>query len=192
MLTAAHIHSLALAVITVAAPLAAGGLVAAHDPGLAAVVPAPAGPTAPAAAPVDPKGGLTPDPVYVVAGLRIWQSGQWRQLPAQLPTEVPAELAVEVRNTGTTGTAVLTAAAEVWPLDESPAVHVMSGAATVVLASGASHFLQIWPPWRPLSAGSYRIFGTAAEGGLQIGSFSETVQVVDGVADCPVPGVNLP
>ena len=189
MMTAAHIRSLALAVITVAAPLAAGGLVAAHDPGLANVVPAPAGPAARA---VDQNGGEMPGPVYVVAGLRIWQSGQWRQLPAQLPTEVPAELAVEVRNTGTTGTAVLTAAAEVWPLDESPAVHVMSGAATVVLASGATHFLQIWPPWRPLSGGSYRIFGTAAEGGLQIGSFSETVQVVDGVADCPVPGVNLP
>jgi hypothetical protein len=68
----------------------------------------------------------------------------------------------------------------------------MSGAATVVLASGATYFLRIWPPWRPLSEGSHRIFGTAAEGGLRIGSFSETVQVVDGVADCPVPGVNLP
>jgi hypothetical protein len=194
MLTAAHIHSLALAlaVITVAALLAAGGLVAAHDPGLAAVVPAPAGPTAPAAAPVDPKVGMTPDPVYVVAGLRILQSGLWRPVPVQLPTEVPAEFAVEVRNAGTTGTAVLTAAAEVWPLDESRAAHVMSGAATVVLAPGAAHFLQLWPPWRPLSEGSYRVFGAAAEGGLQIGSFSETVQVIDGVADCPVPGVNLP
>jgi hypothetical protein len=189
MLAAAHIHSLALAVITVAAPLAAGGLVAAHDPGLAAVVPAPAGPTAPS---VDQKGGEMPGPVYVVAGLRIWQAGQWRQVPVQLPTEVPVELAVEVRNAGTTGTAVLTAAAEVWPLDKSPAVHVMSGAATVVLAPGAAFFLQLWPPWRPLSEGSYRIFGTAAEGGVHFGSFSESVQVLDDVESCPVPGVNLP
>jgi hypothetical protein len=176
-------------VIAVFPVAAADGPVATDEPWPARSGPPLAGLAAP---PVDVKGGLTPDPVYVVAGLRIWQSGQWRQLPAQLPTEVPAELAVEVRNTGTTGTAMLTAAAEVWPLDESPAVHIMSGAATVVLASGAAHFLQIWPPWRPLSEGSYRILGTAAEGGLQIGSFSETVQVVDGVAYCPVPGVNLP
>jgi hypothetical protein len=175
--------------VAVAASAAAGGLVAAEDRGLARTVPPAAGPAAPA---VDRKGGEMPGPVYVVAGLRIWQAGQWRQVPVQLPTEVPVELAVEVRNTGTTGTAVLTAAAEVWPLDESPAVHIMSGAATVVLAPGAAHFLQIWPPWRPLSEGSYRILGTAAEGGLQIGNFSETVQVVDGVADCPVPGVSLP
>jgi hypothetical protein len=192
MLAAAHIHSLALAVITVAAPMAAGGLVAAHGPGLGVVVPAPAGPTAPAAATVDPKVGMTPDPVYVVAGLRILQSAQWRPVPVQLPTEVPAELAVEVRNLGTTGTAVLTAAAEVRPLSESPAVHVMSGAATVVLAPGASHFLELEPPWRPLSEGFYRVFGAAAEGGLAIGSFSVTVQVIDGVTGCPVPGVNLP
>jgi hypothetical protein len=189
MLKAVCIHSLALMVIAVAVPAAADGFVAADDPGPARSRPPLAGPAAP---PVDRKGGLTPDPAYVVAGLRIWQSGQWRLVPAQLPAAVPAELAVEVRNTGTTGTAVLTAAAEVWPLNESPAVHVMSGAVTVVLAPGAAHFLQLWPPWRPLSEGPYRIFGTAFEGGLQIGSFSETVQVVGGVANCPVPGVNLP
>ena len=192
MLSAVRIHSLARMVIAVAASTAAAGLVAAHEPGLAAVVPLSAGPTVPAEAPADRKLGMTPDPVYVVAGLRILQSGQWRPVPDELPREVPVELAVELRNVGTTGTAVLTAAAEVWPLDESPAVHVMSGAATVVLTPGAAHFLQLWPPWRPLSEGSFRIFGTAAEGGLAIGSFSETVQVLGGTAACPVPGVNLP
>jgi hypothetical protein len=192
MLCAVRIHSLVRMVIAVAASAAAGGLVAAHEPGLAAVVSLSAGPTVPADAPADRKVGMTPDPVYVVTGLRILQSGQWRPVPDQLPREVPEELAVEVRNLGTAGTAVLTAAAEVWPLDESSAVHVMSGAATVVLTPGAGHFLQLWPPWRPLSEGSYRIFGTAAEGGLTIGNFSETVQVIDGAADCSVPGVNLP
>lgn len=192
MLRAVRIHPLVRMVIAVAASAAAGGPVAAHEPGLAAVVPLSAGPTVPADAPADREVGMTPDPVYVVTGLRILQSGQWRPVPVQVPTEVAVELAVEVRNLGTTGTAVLTAAGEVWPLDESPAVHVMSGAATVVLAPGAAHYLQLWPPWRPLSEGSYRIFGTAAEGGHTIGSFSETVQVIDGAADCPVPGVNLP
>jgi|APFre7841882724_1041349.scaffolds.fasta_scaffold07708_5 hypothetical protein len=192
MLSAVRIHSLVRMVIAVAASAATGGLVAAHEPGLAAVAPLSVGPTVRADAPSDPKLGMTPDPVCVVAGLRILQSGQWRPVPDQLPREVPVELAVEVRNLGTAGTAVLTAAAEVWPLDESEAVHVMSGAATVVLAPGAAHFLQLWPPWRPLSHGSYRIFGTAAEGGLAIGSFSETVQVLGGTAVCPVPGVNLP
>ena len=192
MLSAVRIHSLVRMVIAVVASAAAPGLVAAHEPDTATVVPLLAGPTVPAEAPAERKIGMTPDPVYVVTGLRILQSGQWRPVPAQLPTEVAVELAVEVRNLGTTGTAVLTAAGEVWPLDESPAVHVMSGAATVVLAPGATHYLQLWPPWRPLSEGSYRIFGTAAEGGLTIGSFSETVQVIDGAANCPVPGVNLP
>jgi hypothetical protein len=192
MLSAVRIHSLVQMVIAVAASAAAGGLIAAHEPGLAAAVSLSAGPTVAANAPADRKVGMAPDPVYVVTGLRILQSGQWRPVPVQLPTEVAVELAVEVRNLGTTGTAVLTAAAEVWPLDESPAVHVMSGAATVVLAPGAAHYLQLWPPWRPLSEGSYRIFGTAAEGGLTIGNFSETVQVIDGAADCSVPGVNLP
>jgi hypothetical protein len=192
MLREVRIHSLARMVIAVAASAAAAGVVEAHEPGTAAGVLLSTGPTVPAEAPADRKIGMTPDPVYVVTGLRILQSGQWRPVPAQLPTEVAVELAVEVRNIGTTGTAVLTAAAEVWPLDESPAVHVMSGAATVVLAPGAAHYLQLWPPWRPLSEGSYRILGTAAEGGLTIGSFSETVQVIDGAADCPVPGVSLP
>lgn len=189
MLRAVCVHSLVLMVIAVAAAAAAGDFIAADDPGPARSGPPLAGPTAPT---VDQKGGEMPRPVYVVAGLRIWQAGQWRQVPVQLPTEVPVELAVEVRNAGTTGTAVLTAAAEVLPLDESPAVHVMSGAATVVLAPGAAYFLQLWPPWRPLSEGSYRIFGTAAEGGVQFGSFSESVQVLDDVESCPVPGVNLP
>ena len=189
MLRAVCVHSLVLMAIAVAASAAAGGLVVTEDGGLERTVPPAAGLAAPA---VDPKGGEMPEPAYVVAGLRIWQSGQWRQVPVQLPAEVPVELAVEVRNAGTTGTAVLTAAAEVWPLDKSPAVHVMSGAATVVLAPGAAYFLPLWPPWRPLSEGSYRIFGTAAEGGVQFGSFSESVQVLGDVETCPVPGVSLP
>jgi hypothetical protein len=193
MLSAVRIHSLVRMVIAVAASAAAGGLVAAHEPGPAAVVPLSAGPTVPADAPADRKVGMTPDPVYVVTELRILRSGQWWPVPAELPTGVPVEFAAEVRNVGTTGgTAVLTAAAEVWPLDESLAVHVMSGAATVVLAPGAAHYLQLWPPWLPLSAGSYRIVGAVAESGVEIGDFSETVQVIGGAADCPVPGVNLP
>ena len=193
MVRAARIRSMAPTLIAGGAlAAAAGGLSATHDAGPAQAGRATAFRPAPAAASADPKLGATPDPVYIVSGLRILQSGQWRPVPDQLPREVPVELAVEVRNLGTAGTAELTAAAEVWPLDERLAVHVMSGAATVVLAPGAATFLQLWPPWRPLSEGSYRIFGAAAEDGLSIGSFSETVQVLGGTAVCPVPGLNLP
>jgi hypothetical protein len=171
---------------------AAGSLAAKPEAGPWRAEPVPALRTAGDSAPLHPKLGTMSDPVYAVAGLRILRSGRWLPVPDQLPKDVPVELAVEVRNHGTAGTAVLTAAAEVWPLDESPAVHVMSGAATVVMAPGAAYFLELEPPWRPLSHGSYRIFGTAAEDGLVISGFSESVQVLGGAAVCPVPGVNLP
>jgi hypothetical protein len=114
-------------------------------------------------------------------------------VPAELPTGVPVEFAAEVRNVGTTGgTAVLTAAAQVMPMDESLAVHFMSGAATVVLAPGTAYFLELEPAWLPLSAGSYLIFGAVAESGVEIGDFSETVEVLEGADSCPVPVVDLP
>jgi hypothetical protein len=68
----------------------------------------------------------------------------------------------------------------------------MSGAATVVLAAGAACFLELEPPWLPLSAGSYRIVGSVAESGVEIGDFSETVQVLEGADPCAVPVVDLP
>jgi len=208
MLRAVLVRSLVLLSVLAVAMLTGGGAAAADNPGggnsgvidvtlpddeLRRPEPLPARDEAVAARHPSRKALLTPEPVFIVAGLRVWASGLWRPVPAELPTGVPVEFAAEVRNVGTTGgTAVLTAAAEVWSLDESLAVHVMSGAATVVLAPGAAHFLELEPAWLPLSAGSYRILGAVAESGVEIGDFSETVQVIDGAADCPVPGVNLP
>lgn len=193
MARAGRVRSLALLMVLVAAPVAgAAGGEAARGSELR-----PPGALASSRGPAGGRTGrdalLAPEPVFIVAGLRMWASGQWRPVPAELPTGVPAEFAAEVRNVGTTGgTAVLTAAAEVWPLDERLAVHVMSGAATVVLAAGASYYLELEPPWLPLSAGSYRIFGSVAESGVEIGDFSETVQVLDVADPCAVPVVDLP
>jgi hypothetical protein len=193
MARAGDVRSLVLVVLLAAASVAwADGV--ALPPGGGSHRPGPLPSTEAASAP--PAGReamLEPGPVFIVAGLRVWASGQWWPVPAELPTGVAVEFAAEVRNVGTTGgTAVLTAAGEVWPLDESPAVHVMSGAATVVLAAGAAYFLELEPPWLPLSAGSYRIVGSVAESGVEIGDFSETVQVLEGADPCAVPVVDLP
>lgn len=139
------------------------------------------------------QGGGPPGPVFSVAGLRVWEAGQWVPVPAQLPVGVAVDFAVEVRNVGSAaGTAALTAVAEVMPLSENPLVHYMSGAATVVIAPGAAHFLQLGPAWLPLAAGWYRISGAVEESGVEIGSFSETREVVAGADPCPVPAVALP
>jgi hypothetical protein len=141
----------------------------------------------------DHRGVGPPQPAFSFVGLRMWEAGLWSPVPDQLPTGVTVEFAVEVRNVGSAaGTAVLTATAEVEPISEGPLVHVMSGAATVVIAPGVAYFLQLGPAWLPLSAGWYLIHGTVEESGVEIGSFSEDLEVVANVDPCPIPGVDLP
>ena len=50
----------------------------------------------------------------------------------------------------------------------------------------------LMPAWQPGSPGRYLLAGQVLESGEVIGGVAETVEVVDGGGDCPIPFVDLP
>jgi hypothetical protein len=133
------------------------------------------------------------EPLFIVEGLLVRYGDEWIPTPVAVSVGEMLEFGVEVRNVGTaTGVAVLTAAVEILPINEGPAVHVMTGSEAVPIAPGASYVMALAPQWQPASEGRYEIEGLVWEGGDEIGQVDETIEVLDTGSSCPVPAVSLP
>jgi hypothetical protein len=133
------------------------------------------------------------EPLFSVDGLRVRSGDEWLPSPATVIAGDVVEYGVEIRNVGTAmGMAVLSAAVEILPLNESLLSHVMNGSATVPISPGASYVLPLEPAWHPIDAAVHRINGWVREGDVEIGQVDEIVEVLDPGSGCPTPPVNLP
>ena len=139
------------------------------------------------------QGSAPPQPVFFVAGLRMWGAGGWQVIPPEVIRGESVDLGVEIQNIGNAaGTAHLYARVDITPLSEHNLSQVVTGSAVVTIPPNASYHLRLEPAWMPGAVGNFLLDGVVSESGQQIGHVWTDVQVVEGGSGCAVPAIDLP